>query len=88
VLNASAFAYGLLLAPRRTYRAFVRGRHAHTLYRAGWRDSLLSLTVSQLRTHLNLDTIPTPTWRDRFAFAAWMLLVSSPTLAVLFLLAR
>ena len=86
VLNFSAFAAGLLIAPRRTYRAFIRGRHAHTLYRTGWRDSLLSLTVPQLRTHLGLDTPARATWRDRLAFAAWAALPLAPALIVAALL--
>jgi hypothetical protein len=83
LLNAGAFSLGLLLAPRRTYRAFVRGRHARTLYRDGWRDGLLDLSVGELRRELRVDrTPPSPRWRDRAAFAAWVGLVAlPPTLA-------
>jgi len=80
VLNASAFAYGALLAPRRVYRAFMRGRHSRNLYRLGWQDSLLDLTVGELRDHLALAGNRAPlTWRDRAAFFLLLLLVSLPT---------
>ena len=84
VLNASAFAYGLALAPRRVYRAFMSGRYSHTIYRSGWDDSLLELTVGELRDRLGLTRRPARlTWRDRAAFSAWLLLVSAPTIAAL-----
>jgi hypothetical protein len=84
VLNAGAFASGLALAPRRTYRAFVRGRHARTLYRDGWRDDLLAMTVGELRAELHLDRPPPRArWRDRAAFAAWVGLVAAPGIAAL-----
>ena len=42
--NAFAFAFGIVAHPRRTYRAFVRGRHSRSLYcSGGWRDELLEL---------------------------------------------
>jgi hypothetical protein len=89
VLNAGAFALGMLLAPRRMYRAFVRGRHARNLYRHGWRDGLLDLTVGQLRHQLRIDTMPRATWGDRAAFAAWLVLLAAPwAAAVLLLVAR
>jgi tryptophanyl-tRNA synthetase len=79
VLNASAFSWGLALAPRRTYRAFVRGRHSRTLYRAGgWNDGLLAKTVGEIRTMLELDREPRATWHDRAAFAGWVALVVAP----------
>ena len=45
---------GLVVAPRRVLRAFARGRRSRTLYRDGWRDELLDLTVGQLRAQLGL----------------------------------
>jgi hypothetical protein len=64
-------AVGLAIAPRRTYRAFVRGRHSTSLYRSGWSNDLLDLQVDALRARLHLDARPRPTtWRDRVAFAA------------------
>jgi hypothetical protein len=84
VLNATAFAAGLALAPRRTYRAFVRGRHSRTLYASGWRDDLLELSVAELRHRLALDRAPArATVRDRLAFAAWVAIVAGPGAGVL-----
>jgi hypothetical protein len=80
VLNTGAFAYGLVLAPRRTYRAFVHGRHCRTLYHLGWDDSLLDLSVAELRHKLGADRDIRPTARDRLAFASWIVLVSMPTI--------
>ncbi len=83
VLNASAFAGGLLVAPRRTYRAFIRGRHARTLYRTGWRDDLLELSVAQLRELVGVTvSAPRASWRDRAAFAGWVVLVAAPWLGL------
>jgi hypothetical protein len=83
VLNAGGFGYGIFVAPRRIYRAFMRGRSSRTLYHTGWEDSLLDLSVGELRARLAIDRGAPPTIRDRFAFAAWALIVSLPTLAVL-----
>jgi hypothetical protein len=83
MLNAGAFGYGLVIAPRRTYRAFVRGRKSRTLYHTGWDDSLLALSVAELRKKLALDRERATTWRDRLAFSSWCVLVSSPTLLAL-----
>jgi hypothetical protein len=64
-------AGGLVLAPRRTFRAFVRGRHGTNLYHQGWSDDLLDLAVDELRARLALDREPPrATWRDALAFVA------------------
>ena len=63
VLNAGAMAYGAVLAPRRVYRAFVRGRHSRNLYRAGWDDALLELTLDELRARIGPVDAPRATWR-------------------------
>lgn len=83
VLNSSAFAYGLVLAPRRVYRAFVRGRHSRSLYRTGWDDHLLEMSVDDLRGRLALVGAGGPaTWSDRLAFAGWVTLVTAPLLGL------
>lgn len=83
VLDATALGYGLLLAPRRVYRAFVRGRHSRTLYRDGWNDRLLDLSVRELRNRLEIAQEPRASWRDRSAFAGWVALVAMPGLGAL-----
>jgi hypothetical protein len=50
VLNIQAMILGLLIAPRRTWRAFLRGRRSGNLYgSAALDDSLLDRTVADLR---------------------------------------
>ncbi|MGE0550167.1 MAG: hypothetical protein AB7O24_08805 [Kofleriaceae bacterium] len=82
VLNTLTMIYGLWIAPRRVYRAFVRGRHSRTLYNTGWSDNLLELSVDELRRHLHLDQPVHITWRDRIAFVAWAALALLPAVAV------
>src|SRR5688500_12571422 len=55
VRSLGAFAIGMLLAPRRTLRAFQRGRRSRNLYAARELDeSLLTRTVGDLRAELRL----------------------------------
>jgi hypothetical protein len=77
----AGFAYGLVIAPRRTYRAFVRGRHSRPLYSDGWHDNLLDLTVAELEHRIATDPKPA-SWRDRLAFAGWLAVLVAPVLAV------
>lgn len=55
VLNFGGYAAGMVLAPRRTLRAFVRGRHSSNLYRRRFDDALLSRTVGETRRELGLE---------------------------------
>lgn len=89
MLNLSALWYGLFLAPRRMYRAFLRGRHSQTLYRSGWSDDLLQLSVRELRERvLPPGDEAKATWGDRLAFPAWVVVAMGPTAIVLGLIAR
>ena len=55
LLNATVMLLGLVLAPRRTLRAFALGRRARTLYRLDVSlDTLLDETVGALRARLGL----------------------------------
>jgi ubiquinone biosynthesis protein Coq4 len=56
LLNATAVAFGLLLAPRRLWRALVRGRRSTSLYRLGFDDRWLDESVEALRGRLGLGT--------------------------------
>jgi hypothetical protein len=47
-LNLSGMVAGALVAPRRTFRAFVRGRRSHTLYGKPF-EPLLEMTVREAR---------------------------------------
>jgi hypothetical protein len=87
LLNSTAFAWGLALAPRRVFRAFVRGRHTRTLYREGWSEHLLDLSVAELRDKLALDHDTRPTFGDVAAFVGWVaMLLVPPAAAVVFVL--
>jgi hypothetical protein len=54
ILNLGAFAVGLIVAPKRLFHAFVRGRHARTnLYHTGFSELQLDdITVGMLRARL------------------------------------
>jgi hypothetical protein len=69
--DAAAMAFGVAVCPRRTFRAFVRGRHGRSLYVDQRRvDEVLEMRVDALRTALVLDREPpAATWRDYAAFA-------------------
>ena len=74
LLNLGAFTIGLLVAPRRLWRAFVRGRHAKTnLYHAGFSDDQLPrVTVGALRRQLGVNsTVSRSEASDLIWFVAW-----------------
>jgi hypothetical protein len=86
ILNFGAFAIGLYIAPRRLYRAFLRGRRSRNLYDREFAPALLDSTVEEMQKQLELDgPQPRASLRDRGAFACWSIvsvLVSiSPWLA-------
>lgn len=91
-LNASAFAFGLVLAPRDLWRAFVRGRRGRTLYRSEWDDALLGRTVGDLRAELGTEGAHESRSSDALLFALLVaagvyMLAWSVALAPLFALA-
>lgn len=70
-LQLQAFAFGLVACPRRTYRAFLRGRGGANFYgHAVAEDALLEAPLAALRSRLGLDREPTPSLGDRLAFLA------------------
>ena len=54
-LDLGGFAYGLLLCPRKLYRAFLRGRRSKSLYPLPFTEELLSRKVGEVREALNLN---------------------------------
>jgi hypothetical protein len=54
-LNLAGMTGGLFAAPRRTWRAFVRGRQSRNLYRAHYDEALLARRVADVRGELALD---------------------------------
>jgi hypothetical protein len=68
-LNLGALAGGLLRAPVRTFRAFIRGRHAQTVYGDAY-EELLSLTVADARRRCGTDREPPgATFNDTLLFS-------------------
>lgn len=87
ILNGGAYAYGLLVCPRRVFRAFVRGRHSENLYGRRFDEALLQRTVGSLRRELSL--LPgeaRTTGGDWLAFAASVIVVVGVPLALLSML--
>ena len=54
-INLTGVAYGVFLAPIRTWRAFRRGRRSRTLYSGQFEPALLEQSVGALRQTLELD---------------------------------
>jgi hypothetical protein len=73
LLDLLGFACGLVLFPRATYRAFVRGRHSRNLYGDVWDEAILKRRVGEVRRGLGLDGAEEvrPDGADRAAFAFW-----------------
>jgi ubiquinone biosynthesis protein Coq4 len=69
VLNLGALGLGAVMAPRRTARAWARGRRTRNLYgERGGIDHLLPRPVDEIRAALGLDR-PAPPVRVRDALA-------------------
>jgi hypothetical protein len=66
-LNLGGLAGGALMIPRRTFRAFVRGRHAESLYGLPL-EELLDATVADVRAKLGVEAAPRATVADVLAF--------------------
>ncbi|HEY8146841.1 MAG TPA: hypothetical protein VIG06_29375 [Kofleriaceae bacterium] len=56
-LDIGGALVGLLIAPRRTWRAFRRGRRCRSLYRAELTGDLLDMPVAELRARLGTDRV-------------------------------
>jgi hypothetical protein len=93
ILNFGGFAAGLVAAPRRLFRAFLRGRRAKTnLYKSGFDESRLSdITVGMLRERLGLGTPPSSARAtDVVLFVLWcvpsvLLWLTAPLLTIIVL---
>jgi hypothetical protein len=86
-LNLGGMALGMLIAPRRTWRAWVRGRQSGVLYRTRIDDQLLQRKLGDVRRELGLDRTPGPaSIGDALLFfvywqvGAWTSLFSLPLL--------
>jgi hypothetical protein len=77
VLNLGGFGAGLVVAPRRLFRAFLRGRRAKTnLYKSGFDESRLNdITVGMLRDQLgSRAAFPSAGATDVGLFLVWCIL--------------
>ena len=77
ILDLSGWGAGLIVAPRRLFRAFMRGRQAKTnLYHIGFDEKHLDqVTVGGLRDQLGLRMSPTlPALGDVALFSFWSVL--------------
>jgi hypothetical protein len=84
VLNLISFNIGLIIAPTRTWRAYLRGRYAQALYNEPWDPAWLDRTVGNLRDRLGLHRESRPVRSgDLLRFAACAL----PFLTILTLVA-
>jgi len=88
LLNMGAFAIGLIIAPGKVYRAFLRGRSSANLYKRTFSDELLAENVGHLRKELRLDgQQPNATLSDKTSFLAWatisLFVSSAPYIVVL-----
>jgi len=84
-LNLGGMALGMLISPRRTWRAWVRGRQSGMLYRTRLDDELLNRKLGEVRSELGLDKPPRPASAgDALLFfvywqvGAWTSLLSLP----------
>lgn len=85
LLNLGGWGAGLVVAPRRTFRAFMRGRSARTnLYHRGFDETQLDrLTVGELRNELGLrEPARAPTAYDVGLFLFWSALAVASWLPV------
>lgn len=81
ILNGGTLLYGVWIAPRAVFRAFVRGRHAESLYGGEWRDSLLEENTGELRKRLGLsERQPLATAMDALAFAGFLAAAAAVTM--------
>lgn len=72
LLNFGAFTVGLLIAPMRTFHAFVRGRRSRNLYSTQFQESMLDRTVAELRSALMIPPGDgSPSMSESLAFLVW-----------------
>ncbi|MFY9343089.1 MAG: hypothetical protein WAT39_11400 [Planctomycetota bacterium] len=71
MFNSGGWLFGLFIAPRRLFAAFVRARSCTNFYRTP-RDRVAALTVAAGRNALGLDRpAPPVSARDVLAFVLW-----------------
>ncbi len=82
LINLGGVAGGLMFLPRRSARAWTRGRVSGGLYRTPYNDALLERTVGEMTASLNLDgEDPRPTLMDWLSLTLTALTVTAAILA-------
>lgn len=72
LLDLLGVALGLVINPRGTFRAFVRGRRSVNLYGETWDEQMLTRRVGDERRRLGLDAPPArASARDVWSFCLW-----------------
>lgn len=66
-LNLGGMGFGAMMMPRRTFRAFVRGRRSQSLYGLDL-DELLDASVADARRQMGVPDAPTATPADSALF--------------------
>lgn len=81
VLNLQALWIGFLVAPRRIWLAFARGRRANNLYRVRDVDGVLDLDLAELQSRLEPErNLVVAGWSDLLRVAGWWGLAAIPNL--------
>ncbi|MEM6990635.1 MAG: hypothetical protein AAF721_09065 [Myxococcota bacterium] len=84
VLNLLAMLGGSIVAHRRVYAAFVRGRREANLYGETFDDALLDRRVEEVRRALEIsETATPPRSGDLLAFAGWLAVAEAMVLAAI-----
>ncbi len=68
-----AMSWGLILAPKETFRWFVRGRRSKNLYKTGLSENILDLTVKEVRTKYLPNERVDADLKDYLLFLLWSL---------------
>lgn len=71
-INLAALFYGAYLFPRRTFTAFLRGRHSRSLYNQAFSESMLDVPLSMMQAQLLPREVPSATLYD---YGYYLLLV-------------
>ncbi len=83
LINSQGMAVGLFRCPRRSLRAFVRGRNTRNLYDLEVED-LLDLTVADLRERMGTSAaVPGARMGEVVSWLAWSLVWYLPVVALL-----
>ena len=82
IINLGALAIGLVITPRKTYRAFIHGRHCANLYPSVFREDLLERHVGEMREELSIRSeAPSANDADRIMFILWSIIAVATYLA-------